>query len=82
MSSKLKEGKLVNLNRMPIADQCEGCQRVVEEGEAKLCSRFADPEFHWENDQICAFATHIKREVKVVKKVLNPLKASKRAGKR
>ncbi len=67
------------LKKLPIADQCEGCQKVEEVAEGKFCQKYADPAFHWENDQICSFATHVKREVKVVKKALNPLKASKRA---
>jgi uncharacterized protein (UPF0261 family) len=71
--------KYANIQRLPIDDRCEGCDRVQQEENDKFCSKYADPSFHWENDQICSFATHVKREIKVVKKIVNPLKASKRA---
>ena len=67
------------LKKLAIVDQCEGCKNVEETEEGKFCLKYADPAFHWENDQICTFASHVKREVKVVKKAVNPLKASKRA---
>ena len=70
---------LKNINKRPIDDRCEGCERVEEISGSKYCTKYAEPAFHWEDDQICSFATHIKREIKVVKKIVNPLKASKRA---
>ncbi len=69
-------------NRLPIVDQCEGCERIENINNDKLCSKYVDPSFHWENDQVCSFATHVKREVRAVKKALNPLKASKRLAKK
>lgn len=70
---------LVNISKTPIDDRCEGCERIEEIDGGKYCTKYAEPAFHWEDDQICSFATHIKREINVVKKVVNPLKASKRA---
>jgi hypothetical protein len=69
-------------SRSPIADNCEGCERVEEVNNGKYCVKYTEPSFHWESDQICSFATHIKREVKTVKKIVNPLKASKRLAKK
>jgi len=70
---------LKNISKSPIDDRCEGCERIEEVNGGKYCTKYAEPAFHWEDDQICSFATHIKREIKVVKKIVNPLKASKRA---
>ena len=75
--------KYAKVTRLEIHENCEGCANVEDRDGKKFCVKYVDPAFHWENDQICAFATHVKREVKVVKKAINPLKASKRAaGKR
>jgi hypothetical protein len=71
--------KYAKITKLPIDERCDGCEKVQEIEAGKFCSKYANPSFHWENDQICSFATHIKREVKIVKKVVNPLKASKRA---
>ena len=71
-----KENKIA---RLAIDDRCEGCNNIAATEEGNFCSKYADPAFHWEGDQICAFATHVKREVKVNAKKLNPLKASKRS---
>lgn len=71
------------VTRRPIVEQCVGCGRIVENEGAKFCTKYADPSFHWEDNQICLMATHKKREVVIVKKVINPLKTSKRmAGKK
>ena len=77
--SKRNDGKNVKMENLKIVDKCNGCDKVKEN---ETCERFYDPSFHWEDDQICAFASHIKREVKKEKKKVNPLKASKRAGRR
>jgi len=87
MEDPMSTEKRANINtmvaRLPIVDQCEGCERIREEGGAKVCFKYAEPAFHWEDGQICLMATHIKKEVTVVKKAVNPLKASKRmAGKK
>ncbi|HBH29304.1 MAG: PxxKW family cysteine-rich protein [Desulfofustis sp. PB-SRB1] len=65
----------------PIVEQCEGCDRVIEEDGAKRCQTYLNPAAKWRNG-ICNFATHRKPEIKVAKVKVNPLKASKRASKR
>lgn len=70
---------LVNISKSPIDDRCEGCERVEEVSGGKYCTKYAEPAFHWEDDQVCSFATHVKREIQAAKKSINPMKASKRA---
>ncbi len=66
----------------PIAEKCEGCARTEEWATGKFCSSYPVPEKQW-NLGLCNMATHIKIEEEKVQKMLNPLKASKRAaGKR
>ncbi|MCK5807845.1 PxxKW family cysteine-rich protein [bacterium] len=75
-----KKSKLI---RLEIHENCEGCDKVESVDGKNFCAKYVDPSFHWENDQLCAFATHVKRAAKAAKKAVNPLKASKRAaGKR
>jgi len=71
-----------SVERRPVVEQCVGCERITEEKGAKVCAKYADPSFHWEDGQICLMATHKKREVVIVKKVINSLKASKRMAKK
>lgn len=78
-ATKQNQGININLSRNPIADQCEGCERIEELEGKKFCKKYVEPSYHWEDEQICSFATHIKKEVKIIKKIVNPLKASKRA---
>ena len=59
---------------LPIIDKCEGCNRS-ENNYCKVCSA---PEVKWRVNKTCPMATHIKAEVKEVKKI-NPLKQSKQA---
>jgi len=73
-----KEKKGLGIERRPIVEQCVGCERVIEDHGVNVCAKYADPSFHWENGQVCLMATHKKREVVIVKRVINPLKASKR----
>jgi len=65
-----------------IPEQCTGCGNVVELAAGKFCAVYAEPAAQWEGG-ICAFATH-QRYVPGVKGTIstNPLKASKRAGRR
>jgi hypothetical protein len=65
----------------PIVEQCEGCDRVIEEDGVKRCQTYLNPAAKWRNG-ICNFATHRQPEIEVVKVKVNPLKASKRASKR
>ncbi len=62
----------------PIVEKCEGCGRVDPIGEEKYCAVYAMPEHQWSNG-ICNMATHIKLESQETQKMMNPLKASKRA---
>ena len=62
----------------PAVEPCEGCDRTVTAGDMVYCQSYPDPAAKWRYGK-CNFATHIKGEAKVEVK-LNPLKASKRAG--
>jgi hypothetical protein len=62
----------------PVIEQCDGCDRIVEENSSKFCKTYMNPEAKWRLG-ICNFATHAKPEIKVVKVRINPLKAAKRA---
>ena len=64
-----------------VIEQCDGCERIVEEDNAKYCRTYRDPEAKWRLG-LCNFATHAKPELKLVKVRVNPLKASKRASRR
>lgn len=64
-----------------IIEQCDGCERIVEEGSEKFCRTYREPEAKWRLG-LCNFATHAKPELKLVKIRVNPLKASKRASSR
>ena len=66
---------------LPIVEQCEGCERIVEVDDGKFCDTFKNPAAKWRLG-ICNFATHAKPEVTIVKIRVNPLKAAKRASKR
>jgi hypothetical protein len=65
----------------PITEQCDGCERIVEEDSSKYCRTYRDPEAKWRLG-LCNFATHAKPELNIVKVRVNPLKASKRASSR
>ncbi len=83
MATAVQKPNTTAIARRPIVEQCVGCGRIVEESGTQVCAKYADPAFHWEDNQICLMATHKKREVVIVKRVINPLKASKRmAGKK
>ncbi len=62
----------------PVIEQCDGCERIVEEDSARFCKTYMDPEAKWRLG-MCNFATHAKPEIKVVTVRINPLKAAKRA---
>ena len=65
------------LLRQPVVEQCEGCSRVEETADDKLCLIFASPAYKW-SVGACNMATHAKSEVVEKAKMLNPLKAAKR----
>jgi hypothetical protein len=62
----------------PIAEKCEGCDRVIEVESTRYCRTYVEPEAKWKLG-ICNFATHVKPEIALTKVRVNPLKASKRA---
>lgn len=66
---------------LPIVSQCEGCKRIEELPNGKFCMSYPIPAKHW-TIGICNMATHIKIEEEATQKAMNPLKASKRGGKR
>jgi hypothetical protein len=62
---------------LTIVESCKGCDRVRSFASGEYCLSYANPTIKWEFGK-CNFATHIKVE-KGEQKMLNPLKASKRA---
>lgn len=64
-----------------VIEQCDGCDRIVDEDGATYCKVYTNPAAKWRLG-ICNFATHAKPEIKVVKVRINPLKAAKRASKK
>ena len=62
----------------PIIEQCNGCERIVEEDSNQYCATYMNPAAKWRLG-ICNFATHAKPEIKVATIRINPLKAAKRA---
>ncbi len=65
-----------------VVEQCDGCQRVVEFSSGKFCASYPNPAIKWRTG-FCNFATHVKAETSAQQQAkINPLKASKRSGKR
>jgi len=64
-----------------VIDKCEGCGHIQEWPTGRYCGVFVDPAEKW-NRGICNFATEARIEQNVSKKKVNPLKASKKAGRR
>jgi len=62
----------------PVADQCDGCQRIIEIPTGKYCMSFPDPTIKWKTG-VCNMATHIQINNKTGNVKVNPLKASKRS---
>ncbi len=75
-AAKFAEGSF-----LPVIEQCNGCERIVEAEGGRFCDAYTNPAAKWRLG-ICNFATHAKPEVKVVKIRVNPLKAAKRASRR
>ena len=50
----------------PVIEQCDGCDRIVEENSGKYCKTYMSPESKWHLG-LCNFATHAKPEIKVIK---------------
>ena len=71
--------------RKPITDKCGGCKRIVEGPEPffpryavrkRYCRAYLYPQKKWGKGQ-CNFCTHTGQKADT-KKVVNPLKASRR----
>ncbi|HKL25567.1 MAG TPA: PxxKW family cysteine-rich protein [Desulfuromonadales bacterium] len=62
-----------------VIEECEGCDRIVDGTIGPVCSAAPSPVKKWLSG-LCNFATHRKVEVKAEEIKVNPLKASKRAG--
>jgi len=62
-----------------VIEECEGCDRIVEGTIGPVCSATPYPVKKWMTG-LCNLATHRKVEIKVEELKVNPLKASKRAG--
>jgi hypothetical protein len=58
---------------------CEGCDHIVEGSIGPVCVKAPSPLKKW-SAGLCNFATHRKVEVKIEEVKVNPIKASKRAG--
>jgi len=51
----------INVDRRPIVENCDGCDRILTEGGGKTCSAFAFPDTKWRLGP-CSMATHVKVE--------------------
>ncbi len=68
-------------NLQPIAEKCNGCERIADFDNEKYCMSYPDPTRKWARGT-CNFATHVKGSLAKSGRVkINPLKASKRAAK-
>lgn len=75
----------LQLIKQPIVEQCytgeKKCSKIVVENNISYCKSYAFPTAKWRNG-LCNMADHLEIEVKKDSKKVNPLKASKRAGKK
>jgi hypothetical protein len=60
---------------------CEGCDHIAEGTIGPVCLKAPAPAKKWSSG-LCNFATHRKVEVKIEDIKINPLKASKRGGRK
>ncbi len=61
-----------------IAENCEGCERIVTGTIGQVCSAYPAPAKKWIGG-ICNFASHVKIDLSIAELKVNPLKASKKA---
>lgn len=66
------------LARRPVVDKCDGCGHTEEVDGGTFCKVYRHPDYKW-SVGACNMATHAKSEVVQQAKMLNPLKASKKA---
>jgi hypothetical protein len=65
-----------------VVEQCNGCNRVQQLAAGSFCASYPNPAAKWKAGH-CNFATHVKLETQSQQQTkINPLKASKRSGKR
>jgi len=69
-----------NKASQPVVEACEGCGRIVENGDGIYCQATNFPQSKWRLG-LCNLATHVKGPVESNSAKINPLKASKRAAK-
>ena len=62
-----------------VIEMCEGCENIVDGTIGPVCTKAPTPVKKW-SAGLCNFATHRKVEVKIDEVKVNPIKASKRAG--
>lgn len=69
-------------NCLEIIEKCIGCGKTIEFGTGRYCSITPDPNQKWRLGN-CNLATHIQTaEVDQKGKKINPIKASKRGGRK
>lgn len=66
--------------RQPIVGQCISCERAEFEGGQTFCRVYRFPNKKWISGN-CPMATNIQKARAEARKMLNPLKASKKAKK-
>lgn len=64
-----------------IIDKCEGCAKILEHPTGKYCMVYPDPASKWAVGG-CSAATHLKKAIAGEDQKINPLKASKRGGRK
>ena len=64
----------------PIDVHCDGCANIYDDFTDRRCRVYFFPETKWMNGRTCPMATHIEKKKEEVK-IVNALKASKRAAK-
>lgn len=64
-----------------VVESCTGCGRSRQYETGWFCSAAPDPGLKWKYGS-CNLATHITTSIKDEKAKLNPIKASKRGGKK
>lgn len=64
-----------------VIEMCVGCDNIVEGTIGPVCTKAPAPIKKW-SAGLCNFATHRKVEVKIEDVKVNPLKASKRGGRK
>lgn len=62
-----------------VVEKCEGCAKIETMPTGSYCTSYAEPQKQWLIGN-CNMATNLKAEAKEATKMVNPLKASKRAG--